>query len=39
MRALQEVRQEQEQIINRNFLEDDQQWDLCCEDFKLFKDI
>jgi len=29
-RALQEVRNEKEQIINRNFLENDHQWDLCC---------
>ena len=38
MAAIEEARNERQQIINKNFFEDDKQWDMCCEDFKILKD-
>ena len=39
MSFVEEVRREKQEIINKNMLEDDGQWDLCYENFKKLKEI
>ena len=39
MEYVEEAIREREQFINKSMFEDDEQWDLCYENFKLMSDL